>query len=311
MLEYSRQDAGPIAGTRLGCTPPLPADAIRRAAALAESADVALLFVGLNGEWESEGHDRPDLELVGEQAALVAAVTAANPATVVIVQTGSPLAMPWLDQAGAVLQAWFPGQECGNAIADVLLGKVDASGRLPQTFPVRLEDHPAYINYPGENGKVVYGEGIFVGYRYYDRKKVAPLFPFGYGLSYTTFEMANLRLDRAELSPEERLGVTVDVTNTGGRRGTQVVQCYVRDLKSKLLRPEKELKGFRKVSLNPGETRPVTFQLALKDLAYFDDAEGCWVAEAGEFAVLVGSSAQDIHAAANFNLSCSMKGVPR
>ena len=144
------------------------------------------------------------MDLAGEQDALIAAVAAANPRTVVVLQTGSPVAMPWLDGAAAVLQAWFCGQECGNAIADVLFGQVDASGRLPQTFPRRLQDNPAYLNYPGENGQVVYGEGLFVGYRYYDKKEIAPLFPFGFGLSYTSFDYANLRLSQDRLAPTRR-----------------------------------------------------------------------------------------------------------
>ena len=163
----------------------------------------------------------------GGQDALIEAVAAANPRTVVVLQTGSPVTMPWLDSAAAVLQAWFRGQECGNAIADVLFGKVDASGRLPQTFPQRLQDNPAYLNYPGENGKVVYGEGMFVGYRYYDKKEIAPLFPFGFGLSYTTFDYANLRLSQRPPGPRRDAEVSVDVTNSGARAGMEVVQLYV------------------------------------------------------------------------------------
>src|SRR5262249_44005216 len=159
---------------------------------LAARADVALLFVGLNGDWESEGHDRADMELAGAQVVLIERVAAANPKTVVVLQTGSPVAMPWLDQVAGVLQAWYPGQECGNAIRDGVFGDVTPSGKLPQTFPRRLEDNPAYINYPGENGRVYYGEGLFVGYRYYEKKLVEPLFPFGFGLSYTSFAYANM-----------------------------------------------------------------------------------------------------------------------
>src|SRR5205807_1315529 len=154
VVEYSKQGSSLMSGVRLGVAPSVPHDSIARAAELAAQSDVALVFVGSSGEWESEGADRPDMELAGDQAALIEAVAAANPRTVVVLQTGSPVTMPWLDKPAAVLQAWFPGQECGNAIADILFGKVDASGRLPQTFPARLQDNPAYINYPGENGKV-------------------------------------------------------------------------------------------------------------------------------------------------------------
>ena len=206
-----------------------------------------------------------------------------------------------------MLQTWFPGQECGNAIADVVFGKRDASGRLSQTFPMRLEDNPAYINYPGENGKVYYGEGIFVGYRYYEKKNIVPLFPFGFGLSYTSFAYANLRLSRAAIAPGETLTVSVDVTNTGPRAGMEVVQLYVRDERSQVQRPKKELKGFAKIELLPGETRTVTFQVGQEALAFFDDGLHCWVAEAGAFQVLLGSSSQQIRAAAAFSLSATVK----
>ena len=303
VVEYSKQGTGMISGLRLGVSPSVPRDSIRRAAKLAAESDVALVFVGSSGEWESEGFDRTSMDLVGEQAALIEAVAEANSRTVVILQTGSPVTMPWLDKPAAVLQAWFCGQECGNAVADVLFGQVDASGRLPQTFPVRLEDNPAYVNYPGENGKVVYGEGIFVGYRYYDKKKIAPLFPFGFGLSYTTFEYNNLRLSKSELGPGETLEVAVDVTNTGQRAGMEVVQVYVRDPQSSLMRPEKELKGFAKVELQPGETRTVRISLDRRALAYYDDSLRHWVAEAGEFEALVGRSADDILLVAPFQLT--------
>lgn len=304
-VEYARSDAM-IGGLRVGCLPPIPADALDQAAQLAAASDVALVFVGLHGEWESEGFDRPDMELIGEQVTLIERVAAANPNTIVVLQTGSPITMPWLDKVPAVVQAWFPGQECGNAMADVLFGDVSPSGRLPQTFPLRLEDNPAFINYPGENGKVTYGEGIFVGYRYYEKKQIAPLFPFGYGLSYTTFAYDNLRLSASELDPADTLTVTVDITNTGDRAGQEVVQLYVRDSQSTLARPEKELKGFAKVALEPGETRPVSLTLGRDQLAYYDDLRQEWVAEAGEFEVLVGGSSHQMQAAATFTLTATV-----
>jgi beta-glucosidase len=222
---------------------------------------------------------------------------------VVVLQTGGPVTMPWLDRVAGVLQAWYPGQECGNAIADVLFGAINPAGKLPQTFPQRLEDNPAFINYPGENGRVQYGEGIFVGYRYYDKKEIAPLFPFGFGLSYTTFHYDNLQLSADTIAPDDQLTVSVDVTNTGERVGQEIVQVYVCDSAASLSRPEKELKGFAKVVLSPGETKTVALTLDKKALAYWDDARHAWVAEAGEFDVLVGSSAQHIHARAMFRLT--------
>jgi len=314
-VEYSRQNTVLLAGIRLSCLPPIAEDAIARAAALAAVSDVALVFVGLSDEWESEGFDRPDMELVGDQAALIEKVAAANANTVVVLNTGSPITMNWLDKVAAVVQAWYPGQECGNAIADVLFGDVRPSGRLPQTFPKQLEGNPAYINYPGESGRVHYGEGIFVGYRYYDKKKIEPLFPFGYGLSYTTFAYSNLRLSASEVDADEGLQVSVDVQNTGARAGQEVVQLNVRDVESspsassghRLMRPKKELKAFAKVSLEPGETNTVTLTLNRESLACYDDGEQQWVAEAGEFEVLVGRSSRDIRASARFTLKATSR----
>lgn len=303
VIEYSRQNASILAALRMGMFQPLGDEAIERAVALAAAADVAVICAGLTGEWDSEGQDRPHMDLVGRQNELIARVAAANPRTVVVLQTGGPVTMPWLDQVAGVMQAWYPGQECGNAIADVLFGQVNPSGKLPQTFPVRLEDNPAFINYPGENGRVRYGEGIFVGYRYYEKKRVEPLFPFGFGLSYTSFTYANLRLSAEAIAPDGQLTVTVDVTNTGSQPGQEVVQLYVHDVTASLTRPPKELKGFAKVTLAPDETKTVTLPLDRQALAYWDDAPQAWVAEAGEFEVLLGSSAQDIRARGKFRLT--------
>ncbi len=231
-LEYSKNADLMLSAVRLGCLPPLPTDMKERAATLAAQSDVALVFAGLSGEWESEGFDRVDMALPGEQDALIAKVAEANPRTIVVLNSGSPIAMPWLEKVAAVVLAWYPGQECGNAIADVLFGDVNPSGKLPQTFPVRLEDNPTYLDFPGENGKMQYSEGIFVGYRYYEKKKVAPLFPFGFGLSYTTFDYGSLRLSAQEIAPGEMLQVSIDVTNTGQQQGQEVVQLYMRDSKA-------------------------------------------------------------------------------
>jgi beta-glucosidase len=302
-VEYSSGTNRGIKAIRLGYLAPVAADAIDRAADLAARSDVALLFVGLNADWEGEGIDRPDMELVGDQVELIERVAAANPNTVVVLQTGSPITMPWLDRVPAVLQAWYPGQECGNAIADVLFGAVNPSGKLPQTFPVRLEDNPAYINYPGDNGRVRYGEGIYVGYRYYEKKRVAPLFPFGFGLSYTDFAYANLSLNTDTFSTDQHLTVTIDVTNTGDRAGQEVVQLYVRDAASRVSRPDKELKAFAKLSLVPGEMKTASFALDRQSLAFWDDADHTWLAEAGDFDLLIGSSSADIRARAPFRLT--------
>jgi beta-glucosidase len=206
-----------------------------------------------------------------------------------------------------VVQAWYPGQECGNAIADVLFGDTNPSGKLPQTFPVRLEDNPAYLDFPGENGKVYYGEGLFVGYRYYEKKKIVPLFPFGFGLSYTTFDYGPLSLSSQEIGPDDSLQVSVDVTNTGQRAGKEVVQLYIQDEQARLQRPEKELKAFAKVQLAPAECKTVTLNITRDALAYYDDLARTWVAEAGAFQVLVGASSEDIRGTATFTLTASSR----
>jgi len=302
-VQYSTKGSTMMRGVRLGHLPPIAPDAIARAASLASRSDVALVFVGLNGDWETEGRDRSDIDLVGKQVELVEKVAASNPRTVVILQTGSPVTMPWLEKVSSVLEAWFPGQECGNAIADVLFGDVNPAGRLPVTFPVRLEDIPTYTNYPGENGRMRYGEGIFVGYRYYEKKGVAPLFPFGFGLSYTSFTYANLRLSAQSVSQEEKLSISVDVTNSGRREGQEVVQFYLRDPKASVMRPPKELKAFGKVMLRPGETSTVTVTLDREAFAYWDDARHAWVAEEGEYTIFVGGSSSDMKAKAEVSLA--------
>jgi len=300
-IEYASQSGSFFQSLRVGCTQKIPDDWTQQAAALAAKCDVAIVFAGLTDEWESEGFDRPHMELPGDQAALIEQVAAANPNTIVVLNVGSSLNMSWLGNAAAVVQAWYLGQETGNAIADVLFGDVNPSGKLPTTFPKRLQDNPAYLNYPGENGQVLYGEGLFVGYRYYDKKDIAPLFPFGYGLSYTTFAYRDLQLSKHKFSAGETIGFSVDVENTGSRAGKEIVQVYVRDTQSRLVRPEKELQAFAKVMLEPGETKTVEFTLDQEALSYYDPASKRWVAESGEFQVLVGSSSRNIHLVESFD----------
>ena len=277
-------------------------DMIAEAVKLARNSDVVVLVAGLTGEWESEGFDRVDMKLPGAQNELIERVAKANKNTIVVLNVGSPVEMPWLDKVRAVLQLWYNSQEQGNALADVLFGDVNPSGKLPTTFPVRLQDNPAFINYPGENGKVRYGEGIFVGYRYYDKKQIEPLFPFGHGLSYTTFKYSNLRLSAKALTPNELLKVRVDVTNAGKVAGKEVVQLYVRDVKASVARPEKELKAFAKVELAPKQTKTVTLTLDREAFWYFDVTRNTWVTEPGDFEILVGASSRDIHLRENFTL---------
>ncbi len=261
-----------------------------------------MLVASLNSEWEAEGFDRVDMKLPGMQDELIKRVSKANKSTIVVVNVGSAVEMPWINKVPAVMQLWYNGQEQGNALADVLFGDVNPSGKLPTTFPVRLEDNPAYINYPGENGKVRYGEGIFVGYRYYDKKKLAPQFPFGHGLSYTDFDYSNLRLSAAQTTPEQGLDVSLEVTNTGKRTGKEIVQLYVRDIKCALARPEKELKAFAKIALAARETKTINFHLDREAFWFFNPARNGWVTEPGEMEILIGASSRDIRLRERFTL---------
>lgn len=293
-IEYHYQGNARSRGVGFGYLPPQAPDLIEEAVKLAKKSDLVVLVAGLNNEWEAEGFDRVDMKLPGKQDELIERVSKANPNTIVVLNVGSPVEMPWIDRVPAVVQLWYDSQEQGNALADILFGDVNPSGKLPTTFPVKLEDNPAYTNYPGENGRVRYGEGIFVGYRYYEKKGIAALFPFGHGLSYTTFKYSNLRLSADSMTVNESLTVEVDVTNAGKRAGKEVVQLYVRDMEASFARPEKELKAFEKVSLKPGQTKTVTFTLDQEAFWYFDTARNGWAVEAGEFEILVGASSADI-----------------
>jgi beta-glucosidase len=268
-------------------------DLIDEAAELAQSADVALLYIALPSE--SEGHDRVDLDLTAQQVALIQAVAKVQPKTVVVLNNGAPVAMSaWIDVVPAVLEGWMAGQAGGGALADILFGRANPCGKLAETFPCKLSGTPAYLNWPGGAGKVLYGEGLFIGYRYYDAKEMPVLFPFGHGLSYTTFAYSNAQVSAQTFRDVDGLTVTVDITNTGDMGGKEIVQVYVRDRASDLVRPEKELKGFAKVALQPGETRSVAIELDFRAFAYYHPAYGQWTTEDGEFDILIAGSAADI-----------------
>ncbi len=271
-------------------------------------ADVALLYIALPTYKESEGYDRADLDLTDQQVALIQAVTAAQPKSVVILNNGSAVTMSaWIDGAAAVLEAWMMGQAGGGAIADVLFGVVNPSGKLTETFPLRLVDTPATINYPGENGKVRYGEGLFIGYRYYDAKRQSVLFPFGHGKSYTTFAYSAPRVSSETFRDVDGLTVSVDVTNTWSVAGKEVVQIYVHDHKAGLVRPSKELKGFAKVALQPGETKTVTVELDFRAFAYYHPGYGQWITEDGAFDILIGASSADIRCVQTVTLKSTLE----
>ena len=235
---------------------------------------------------------------------MIEALLAANPATAVIIISGNPVSMPWVKDVKAIVEAWHGGSEAGHAIADVLWGDVNPSGHLPFTFPVALADSPAHqegMTFPND-GKTTYDEGILVGYRWFDTKGIAPLFPFGHGLSYTTFEIGDARLSAGVIRKDGSLKISVPVKNTGDRAGAEVVQLYISDDEASVLRPEKELKGFEKVYLAPGETKTVSFEIKEKDLCFFDADKHEWVSEPGSFTARIGSSAGAIATTASFSL---------
>ena len=281
------------------------AQLIADAAAAARKADAGIFVGGLNksNHQDCEGDDRLQYGLPYAQDKVIGALAEANPNLAVVIVSGNAVAMPWIDRVPAVLEAWFSGSEAGNALADVVFGAVNPSGKLPFTFPVRLEDNGAHTlgEYPGAD-KVKYNESIFVGYRWIEKERIEPLFAFGHGLSYTTFDIANVRADRTSLATTGRLRVSADVTNTGGRAGAEVVQLYIGDKLSSLPRPVKELKGFEKVYLAPGQSRTVTFEIDPGMLACYDDAKGAWVAEPGEFTAYVGAASDDIRGTVDFVL---------
>jgi beta-glucosidase len=277
----------------------LLADAVEAA----RSSDVAVVFAGLNNQMESEGFDRENLELPAVQNDLIEAVVRANKNTIVVLTTGAPVLMSkWIDKIPALVEAWFPGQEGGNAIAEVLFGDVNPSGKLPVTFLKRWEDSPAFGSYPGSNGETRYEEGIFVGYRHFDTKNIEPLFPFGHGLSYTNFTYDNLKVTPTQVSAGGTIKVSLDVKNTGSLKGAEVVQLYVRDLEASVPRPTKELKGFSKVSLKPGEKKQVVFTVDKSSLAFYDVTNKGWTVEPGKFELLVGSSSRDIRVRRNIEV---------
>ncbi|WP_461643449.1 glycoside hydrolase family 3 C-terminal domain-containing protein [Labilibaculum euxinus] len=266
-------------------------DEAKKAAA---DADIALVFAGLPLQYESEGIDRTHINMPVSHNKLISEIAKVQKNTVVVLTNGSAVTMPWINEVDGILETWLGGQAGAGAVADVLFGKINPSGKLAETFPVKLEDTPSFLNFPGEQGEVLYGERIFVGYRYYDEKKIEPLFPFGFGLSYTTFEYSNLKLSAKKTTDKEGVTATLTVKNTGDVKGKEVVQLYVTDNKSTLLRPKKELKKFAKIELEPGEEKEVTFKLEARDFSCYDGKREMWIAESGEFTISAAASSRDI-----------------
>ncbi len=282
-IEFSGGSGAMVSGLEFGAAPPSPADAIERAVAVAREADVAIVVVGTGPTLDTEGQDRPTMSLPGAQDDLIRAVAAANPRTIVCVNAGSPVNMDWAHTVPGLLQCWLPGAEWGNALADVLLGDREPGGRLPTTFPVRVEDSPAHTTYPGADGHVEYADGLLMGYRGYDRAGTEPRFCFGHGLSYTTFEYGAVTV--------EGRTVRVEVTNTGQRTGAEVLQIYVHRPAAPRTRPEQELRAFKKVTIAPGSTENIDFDLGDRCFSEWHDG---WQLMPGPYELRIGRSSRDI-----------------
>ncbi|MGC9063654.1 MAG: beta-glucosidase [bacterium] len=268
---------------------------INEAKEIAKQVDVAIIFAGLPEDYESEGYDRPHMRMPESHNRLIFEVAEVQKNTVVILSAGSPVEMPWIDKVKGLFETYLAGQGGGNAIAELLFGIANPCGKLAETFPQRLSHNPSYLNFPGEDDRVEYREGIFVGYRYYDKKGIEVLFPFGYGLSYSTFEYTEISVDKKEINDNETVTVTVKIKNTGNIPGKEIVQLYIRDVESSIIRPEKELKGFEKIELQPQEEKSVTFTLDKRAFAYYNVDIKDWYVETGEFEILIGSSSKDIY----------------
>jgi beta-glucosidase len=298
-INYAQGYSGVYKPSRTNPSPSTEPDSalIAQAVVTADSADVVILFIGGNRDYESEGRDRKDLSLPFGEQQLVNAVTAANSNTIIVIIGGAPYDIGRIKANNStIVWSWYNGSENGNALADVLVGKVNPSGKLPFTFPADLKDSPPHAldAYPGENLKVDYKEGILVGYRWFDTKKIEPLYCFGYGLSYTTFDYSDLKTSKPSYQPTESINVTVKVKNSGKYAGKETVQLYVSKSGSAVDRAEKELKAFKKVMIAPGATAIVNLSIPVKDLAYYDDKTGKWIVEPGQYQLMVGTSSRDI-----------------
>ncbi|MDR2445828.1 MAG: glycoside hydrolase family 3 C-terminal domain-containing protein [Treponema sp.] len=275
--------------------------ALKAAVDAAKQADVAVIFAGLPDVIESEGYDREHMRLPECQNAIINAVAEVQPHSVVVLHNGSPVEMPWIDKVKSLLELYLGGQAVGEAAISLLFGETNPSGKLAETFPLRIEDNPSYENFPGDGKAVYYHEGVFVGYRYYDYRKKDVLFPFGHGLSYTTFQYSNMNIENSSIhfvNGSETIAVTADVTNTGKVAGKEVVQLYIEDKTGAAIRPLRELKGFEKLSLAPGETKQVVFTLDKRSFAWYHTGLGGWYCASGEYVVIIGASSRDMRLSA-------------
>jgi len=276
---------------------------LEKALRTAAEADVAVIFAGLPEIFESEGYDRTSMKLPKCQDRLIEEVLKVQPNVVVVLHNGSPVELPWADRVSAILEMYLGGQGVGEACDRLLFGEANPSGRLAETFPYRLEDNPSFLHFPGNGKRVLYGEDIFVGYRYYDAKKVPVRWAFGHGLSYTEFSYSNMKLSSAEMKDGDILKVSIDVENTGKRAGSEVVQLYVSDKDSTVPRAVKELKGFAKVFLNPGEKKTVTMELCARDFAYYETKIHDWYTPSGTYEIQIGHASDEIREAAELTFT--------
>lgn len=280
---------------------------LNEAVEAAKNAETAVIFAGLPDSFESEGYDRTHMSMPHCQNELIKRVAKVQPNTVIVLHNGSPVEMPWADDVKGILESYLGGESVGKACVDVLFGDINPSGKLPETFPKKLEDNPSYLFYGGEGDKSEYREGIFIGYRYYDKKKMKVLFPFGYGLSYTTFKYSNLKVSSKSIKDTDKLTVTMDVTNTWKAAGKEIVELYVSEKQPCVIRPVKELRGFEKILLNPGETKTVTFTLSSRDFSYYNINIHDWYANTGDFDILIGKSSRDIELTETVHVESSVK----
>lgn len=288
---------------------------LQEAITLAKESDVAVIFAGLPDSFESEGFDRTHLNMPANQNELIARISEVQPNVVVVLHSGSPIAMPWLDKVAGVLQMYLAGQASGGAAVNLLFGDATPCGKLAETFPLHLEDNPSYLNFPGNREKVCYQEGVFIGYRYYDKKKMDVLFPFGYGLSYTDFTYSNMKVtvngknaaDVDVIKETDEIVVTADITNTGNCDGAEIVQLYIKNPVVYEIRPEKELRDFAKVFLKAGETKTVTFTLNARAFSYYETRIHDWYAESGDYEILLAASSRDIRLQDTVSITGSKK----
>jgi len=283
---------------------------IEEAKEKAQQSELTIVFAGLPERYESEGYDRTHLKLPPNHNRLIEEVAKVQENIIVVLSNGSPVEIPWINSVKGILEAYLGGQGMGRAVANLIFGKSNPCGKLAETFAVRLNHNPSYLNFPGEGDQVHYAEGIFVGYRYYEKKEIDPLFPFGFGLSYTSFDYSQLRADKTEITDEETLQVSFKVKNTGKMQGKEIVQLYVAKPETKIIRPLKELKGFAKVELEPGQEKAVTIELNKRSFAYYNTAIKDWHVESGDYHILIGASSADIRLQTTVSVTSTVKIKP-